>query len=183
MKVISRLTFGLMILSLAPAGLAEQPDRGTEGSFGFHATVEGEQFEARFGDFSVVPRLSSERLPIGFAVDIAMADIDSGNTDRDAEMQLTEWFHTAAHPVASFHTQEVELDRQGVHVAKGKLTIKGMGRLIEVPFSWQSGPRQFRMTGEVTLDRRWFGVGPEDESSVAAEVTVFFDLAWDADVQ
>jgi polyisoprenoid-binding protein YceI len=110
-----------------------------------------------------------------------MTAIDSGNADRDAEMRLTEWFDTAAHPVASFRTQEVRPGPQGGYVARGELRIKGIRRPIAVPFSWQSGPQGLRMTGEVTLDRRWFGVGPGDDISVAAEVVVFFDLAWGSD--
>jgi polyisoprenoid-binding protein YceI len=171
----------LLMLSLAPGGQAQQAGRMTEGGFGFRASVEGEPFEAHFGDFSVVPQLSPERQPTGFAVEVVMTAIDSGNADRDAEMRLTEWFDTAAHPVASFRTQEVRPAPQGGYVARGELRIKGIRRPIAVPFSWQSGPQGLRMTGEVTLDRRWFGVGPGDDISVAAEVVVFFDLAWGSD--
>jgi len=181
MKLISRQTIACLMLSLSLGGEAEQAARMTEGSFGFRATVEGEQFEATFSAFSVVPQLGPERLPTGFAVEITMAAIASGNVDRDAEMQLTEWFDIAAHPVASFRAQEVGIAPQGGYVARGELLIKGVERSIAVPFSWQSGPRGLRMTGEVMLDRRWFGIGPMDDSSVAAEVTVFFNLARGAD--
>jgi hypothetical protein len=36
------------------------------------------------------------------------------------------------------------------------------------------------MHGEIDLDRRWFDVGPLDDSSVDATVSVFFSLGWDA---
>lgn len=181
MNPIPRLMLAFLVLSLSLSGRAGQAGDMSEGRFGFRATVEGEQFEARFSDFSVVPQLGPDRLPTGFAVEIAVNAIDSGNADRDAEMQLGEWFDTAAHPVARFHAQGVEIAPRGGYVAKGELHVKGVGRSIAVPFSWRSNPGGTRMTGEVMLDRRWFGVGPGDDSSVAAGVTVFFDLAWGAD--
>lgn len=181
MNAPATLTIAFLMLSLSLGAQAAQAVRMTEGSFGFRATVEGEQFEARFGDFLVLAQLGPGRLPTGFTVEIAMAAIDSGNADRDAEMQLSEWFDTAAHPVARFQAQAVEKDLEGGYVAKGELQIKGVRRALAVPFAWHTDPHRLRLSGQVRLDRRWFGVGPEDDSSVAAEVTVFFQLAWGAD--
>jgi len=181
MRALPGLTALLMVLSCSSTARATPPDHLTEASFGFRATVESEQFEARFGDYSVVPRLGPGLRPTGFAVEIAMAAIDSGNIDRDAEMQLSEWFDTATHPTARFHAQEVGHTLQDGYVARGAVNIKGVARSIEVPFSWQSATGRLRMMGEIVLDRRWFGVGPADDSSVAAEVTVFFDFAWGTD--
>ena len=169
----------VLVFPLACAGVqAAEPVGAPEGPFGFRANVEGEQFEARFGRFAVVPRLDAERLPTGFSVEVDMFAIDSGNSDLDTEMQTAEWFDTAAYPVATFLAQDVAIGPQGGYVAKGELEIKGVRRAFEVPFTWQTGPRRFELRGEAGLDRRWFGVGPGDESSVAARVTVFFDLSW-----
>ncbi len=170
---------GLFVLFLfVVAEAATQPPTG---HFGFRATVEGEEFEARFADFEVVPRLGANRLPTGFSVAVTLAGTDSGNADRDAEMQLAEWFDSGVHPLATFEAREVAARPGGGFAASGALTIKGVSRPLTVPFDWRADARGLALRGAVELDRRWFGVGPEDDSSVAAPVTVFFDLMWHGD--
>jgi len=181
MKALPVLLSGLvMLVTLAGVEAGQSVDLGAEGAFGFRASVEGESFEARFGRFEVAPQLNEERQPQGLSVEIDMADIDSGNADRDAEMQLPEWFDSAAHPVAGFRAAMIRTGGRGRHIAEGELQIKGVTRPVEVPFFWVARGNRLELRGEFVLDRRWFGVGPEDDGSVAASVTVFFDLAWEA---
>lgn len=179
--MVSRLAWFSLLLLTALGVLADAHSRQPPGVFGFRATVEGEQFEARFKDFAVRPRLDVKRLPTGFVVQVGLRDIDSGNADLDDEMATADWFDVVAYPVARFQADEVVVTPQGGFAANGELTIKGVQRSIAVPFSWQLTPREIRMRGELTLDRRLFGVGPQDDSSVGAWVSVFFDLVWDVD--
>ena len=180
-RCLRRVTpVGLFLCLLGGAVCAADWALEGERRFGFHAVVEGEAFEARFLRFGVVPRIGPQRMPDGFEVRIDLRAIDSGNRDRDAEMQTPEWFDVEAHPFARFRSTTVERDSQGGFVTRGKLTIKGVTQPVAVPFDWQPTAGGASMQGRVELDRRRFGVGPDDVSGVEATVRVFFDLEWSA---
>ena len=168
------LTAGLLY-GTAVAGTAElQADR----RFGFRVMVEGEPLEAVFSRFEVKPQWDARRRPLGFRVEVDLRRAESGVVDVDTEMRGAEWFDTERHPLAHFHTSGVDAGANGTYLMHGGLTLKGVTRRLSIPFDWEAGPTAVRMSGEITLDRRWFGVGPEDVSSVAAEVLVSFELAW-----
>ena len=63
-------------------------------------------------------------------------------------------------------------------VTRGELTIKGVTRTVAVPFGWELAEGGPSMRGRVEIDRRRFGVGPDDASGVDARVTAFFELKW-----
>jgi polyisoprenoid-binding protein YceI len=172
------LTLCLCLLSgwVQSLGWSLQP----QSRFGFRAVVEGEPFTAEFRRFEVNPVIDRAGMPTGFDVTVHLGGIDSGNADRDREMAAREWFDAAAHPLARFRSTAVERRPDGRFVAAGELIIKGNGRPIEIPFDWRSGDSGVAMHGQIDLDRRWFDVGPPDDSSVDATVSVFFSLGWDA---
>ena len=68
----------------------------------------------------------------------------------------------------------------GHFVVVGEVSIMGVARRIVIPFVWLCGDACAALHGEIDLDRRWFDVGPLDDSSVDATVSVFFNLGWDA---
>ena len=172
------LTLCLCLLSgwVQSLGWSLQP----QSRFGFRAVVEGEPFTAEFRRFEVSPVIDRAGMPTGFDVTVHLGGIDSGNADRDREMATREWFDAAAYPLARFRSTAVERQPDGQLVAAGELIIKGNGRPIEIPFDWRSGDSGAVMHGQIDLDRRWFDVGPPDDSSVDATVSVFFSLGWDA---
>jgi polyisoprenoid-binding protein YceI len=158
------------------AGWSLQP----HSRFGFRAVVEGEPFTAEFQRYTVNPVVDAAGMPTGFDLTVELREVDSGNAERDREMMGREWFDVAAHPVAHFLSTTVGTGAQGRFVVAGELRIKGAARAIEIPFDWQSTGAGAVMRGAIDLDRRWFGIGPEDDTSVGATVSVFFNLAWDA---
>jgi polyisoprenoid-binding protein YceI len=166
-------------LVLAAASLAAQPWQPVAGRFGFRVAVEGESVQADFGSFAVTPYTDAMRQPVGFDVEVDMRAVSSGNADADAEMAAADWLDVATYPVARFRARRVESAPAGGYIAHGDFTLKDTIRPISVPFAWQPVAGGVRMTGEVLLDRRLFRVGPDDNRSVAAEVTVFFDFIWD----
>lgn len=164
-----------MLIPAAPAGeLLAQP----QSRFGFRGTVEGAAFDAVFNRFAVHPALDSRHIPNGFDVEIDLNAVDSGDAERDAEMRAPGWFDVARYPIARFTATRVAGDTKGGYLAYGDLTLKGITRPIAVPFDWQHDGERVRMRGRTELDRRWFAVGPDDDSSVAASVVVVFDLQW-----
>lgn len=168
----------LLLIAGCPVVQAAGPQVLPGGSFGFRAQVEGERFEARFTDYRVLPSLDTAGRPLGFEVEVDLGAIDSGDPERDAEMRRPEWFDVERHPQASFSAVRVASGPEGGLIAEGELRLKGVSQPIAVPFTWDRDGDRLEMRGGVELDRRWFGIGPADDGSVAAGVQVFFDLAW-----
>ena len=168
------LTAGLLY-GVAVAGAVEmQADR----RFGFRVMVEGEPLEAVFARFDVQPRWDAGHRPRGFLVEVDLREAESGVADIDSEMRAAEWFDTRRYPLARFRTFGVDAVPDDTYLMHGELTLKGVTRRLSIPFDWQADRSRVRMSGEIALDRRWFGVGPEDVTSVAAEVLVSFELGW-----
>lgn len=172
----SRRLWWMSILLVALAHAAG-PEPAGEGRLGFRATVEGTEFVTEARVFTVQPRLDDSGRPVGFDVAVEVRGLDSGEADRDREMLGSGWLDAGRYPHILFRSRRVERTAAGYR-ALGALDIKGVVQDVAVPFTWYHADDTLRMHGEVELDRRRFGVGPADTSSVAAGVTVFFDLSW-----
>ena len=159
----------------AIAGVAEMQ---ADSRLGFRVIVEGEPLDAVFRYFEVQPQWDAGRRPSGFRVAVDLRGAESGVDDVDVEMRGAEWFDVQRHPLAQFRTVTIDTSADGNYLMHGELTLKGVTRNLAIPFQWDVDQTRIGMSGEVELDRRWFGVGPDDVSSVAAEVLVSFKLSW-----
>lgn len=92
------------------------------------------------------------------------ASLDTGNETRDDHLRSADFFDAEAHPLITFLSRRVERRGEG-YVAHGTLSMHGVAREIEVPFRAAYAPMtdgkgnaRVGFVGEVTLDRREFGV-------------------------
>jgi polyisoprenoid-binding protein YceI len=93
-------------------------------------------------------------------VSIGMASVDTQASQRDAHLRSSDFFDTAVFPSTVFESQRVE-KRAGGYVAIGTLTMHGVTKPIEIPFSLTfSGNDAHGMSiqGTAQLDRREYGV-------------------------
>jgi polyisoprenoid-binding protein YceI len=83
-----------------------------------------------------------------------------------------EFFDLARFPTATFTAGIAETGSQ--LAATGTLSLRGHEVPVTLPFTLAIDGDMARATGQVTLDRRDFGMGPSfpDETSVAFPVTV-----------
>ena len=166
----------LLAAAAAALTLGEQ-----SGRFGFQVEVEGETLQGSFGHFTVMPRTGADGLPVGFLVEVDLRHAATGIADVDAELLAPAWLDVATHPVARFQADGVAPGPSGELATRGVLTLKGVTRPLTVAFGWRRVEGMQVLSGTATLDRRQFGVGPDDDSAVAAIVRVAFDLRWRSD--
>lgn len=88
------------------------------------------------------------------------------------QARAPEFLDTAAFPTATF-AAAIAPATSG-YAATGTLTLRGVDKPVTLPFTLQIDGDTATMTGETTLDRRDFGMGPSypDESTVGFVVTV-----------
>ena len=108
------------------------------------------------------------------SVTIDTASLTLGSVTKQA--LEPEFFDVATHPTAVFAADI--LPGPAGYVAEGTLTLRGVEQPITLPFTLEITGNQARMVGEVTLDRRDFGMGASygDEASVGFGVVVAVDL-------
>jgi len=147
----------------------------TEGSLGFTvrqmgAEVDGSlpiwtadiAYDEATGTGTVTVKIDTTALTLGSVTDQA----------KDAD-----FFDTANHPAAIFAATITRLEGTS-HEATGTLTLRGAEVPVTLPFTLDVDGDTARMTGEMTLDRRDFGMGASysDEATVGFGVTVHVAL-------
>ncbi|MEX0387060.1 YceI family protein [Spiribacter onubensis] len=150
-----------------------------ESRLGFEATQQGGRFEGRFEDFSADMRFSADDLAASrFDVTIATGSVNTGSSQRDANLPDAEWFNTDAFPEAYYVTREIRATPNG-YEAVGDLTIRDNTHEVVLPFTWRTEGERAEMDGAVTIDRVRFGVGQgewRDPSVAGHAVEVVVDL-------
>lgn len=150
----------------------------------FVATFERAPVPGVFREFDARIRfdpadLAGSRIEVGIAVTSA----DMGNSDVNQAIRGPEWFDFARFPRASFRAAELRAAPAGAggpsYIARGTLELKGVQRVVEVPFTWQEGGEAATMDGELTLQRGTFGIGQGEwarTDAIGADVRVKFRL-------
>lgn len=146
----------------------------------FIANFEGAPAPGEFHRFSVCMDFDPEQLRAGrleVRVDITSADMASA--DVNEAIAGPEWFDFVQFPQAHFLSEEIAGDGDAMFVAHGRLTLKGMERDIDVPFSWQSEGAARYIKGELTLERSDFNIGSgewSEDDAIGFDVTVRFEV-------
>lgn len=134
--------------------------------------------EAR-GNFNTVTGSASFGTTNSLKFDIDVNSINTSNTKRDDHLKSADFFDAAKFPTITYEASAFEKSATG-YVAKGKLTVKGIAKDVDLPFTYL-GKEQMEETsvaafkGSLTLRRTDFGIGEED-AAVGNDVTVSFTV-------
>ena len=102
-----------------------------------------------------------------FAVCVDAATVDTGNKKRDKHLRTDDFFDVEKYPAICFASTSVEKAENGF-MAKGKLTMHGITKDVEVTFTY--GNRT--LTGTITVNRLDYGVGPSGTFMAGDEVEI-----------
>ena len=165
----------------APASkepVAWKVERGS--SLAFATTWGGEAIQGRFDRWTADIVFSPEALDRSkVVVSIDMASAKSGDQQRDASLPAADWFDATAHPKATFTATRFERTGEGRFVARGKLSLRGVGRPLSLPFRLKIVGDRATVSGVTSLDRTSFGVGQGEWAStdqIPARVSVRISL-------
>ncbi|MDE2493133.1 MAG: YceI family protein [Alphaproteobacteria bacterium] len=172
---------GLLLVFVAtPANAAHWVVDAAKSKLGFTVAWSNQPFAAVFhswkADIEFDPADLS-RSHVLVTVDLASEASDS--PDNDDGLKGVYGFAVSNFPTARFETTKFEHLADGSYAADAKLTIRGVMRMIRLPFKLSFGGNKVHMTGTTTLDRTAFGVGQGEWAAptpVAHTVTVTVDL-------
>lgn len=119
---------------------------------------------------------------------IKAASIWTDNDKRDEHLRGADFFDVAAHPEITFKSAKIEKAAAG-YVAHGDLTIRGVTKAVEVPFTVSDkvndpfGNVRIALKGSLSINRKDFGVSwnkTMDKGGLVLGDTVQIDLRAEA---
>lgn len=102
-----------------------------------------------------------------FQVCIQVKTVDTDSKTRDGHLLKEDFFHEEKHPNICFQSTSISKTENG-YLAKGSLTMKGVTKEIEIPFTFSSNT----FNGTLTLERLDYGVGPKGGFMVGKTVNL-----------
>jgi len=166
--------------SYAATGWVVDPARS---QLTFVATQSGGEFQGRFNRFHADIAFDPKDLAGSrFHVTIETASADTQDETRDKALSGDDFFATGRWPSATFDATRFVAAADGRYEARGRLTIRGISRDVNLLFTFKPAPagRSAVLSGGTTIRRLDFGVGQgewQDTKWVGNDVRIQFDLA------
>ena len=92
-------------------------------------------------------------------VTLDLATISTGNNKRDKDIKEEEtWFDIAKYPKIAFKSSSVTKSANG-YTLDGTLTIKGVAKKIQIPFTFSDGAGGGNFVGALKINRLNYNVG------------------------
>lgn len=115
-------------------------------------------------------------------VTVDVRSLDTGDKDRDDTLRGPDFFDVGQFSGAHFAANRIDRTPKG-YQAVGKLTLRGISRDVDVPFTLKTTQEQGRtimyLTGKTTIRRLDFGVGQGEWKStqwVGSDVELSYSL-------
>jgi polyisoprenoid-binding protein YceI len=174
------VAIGMLVQLLLPrATLAEDWQIAAQGSqLRFVARYQGEPVPGEFLSFITKLTLDADDLKnSSLVVVVDIASLSLGSADLEEGAATAEWFDFDRYPTAEFRSNHIRQMGDNAYEAIGELSIKGVARILTVPFVLDKTPSNAVMTGRVDLVRSHFGVGSGEWAEgdlIGLQVTVIF---------
>jgi polyisoprenoid-binding protein YceI len=116
-------------------------------------------------------------------VDVDLNSVSTGLDEMDGALKNDDFFDTAKYPKGSFVSDSMKQISPGHYLVTGKLTLKGITKVISVPFTWTPAKdgKQAKLDAKTTLERRDYGIGKgqwDDPQYVGLGVDVSFAITF-----
>jgi len=180
--VTSALLAGLLVpLAWGEARAAEWKILPDQSEIGFSGSAAGQTIEGVFEEFSGDVKFDpSAPEQTESTIIIQIGSVSTGNSDVDGTLPGSDWFNTSEYPQATFTADSaVKAEGANAYLLNGTLELKGNSGEVTVPFTIDISGDTASATGQLTINRLEYGVGPDGPISgitVTEEVTVSFDL-------
>lgn len=155
-----------------PVAAADGDWRVTAGELSFVVRQMGAEVRGRFPDWQAAIRFDPASGTGSVAVTIATASLSLGAVTGEALGD--DFFDAAQHPQARFDATIRPGEGAGAYLAEGSVTLRGVVVPVTLPFTLDLQGDTAKAAGQVTLDRRAFGMGRAfpDAKTVGFEVRV-----------
>jgi polyisoprenoid-binding protein YceI len=159
---LASLILGLALLAgsaeaAAPAHWTVDP---AASKLSFQGRMNGDVFNGVFRRWTAAIVFDPKQLAkskVAATIDVGSAA--TGDADRDQAMPTDDWFAARRFPQATFTTSAIKDLGGGRYQAIGDLAIRGVRKLVVLPFTLAISGDTARMNGALVLNRTAFGIG------------------------
>ncbi|WP_323016648.1 YceI family protein [Castellaniella sp.] len=168
--------------TLGSAGAADYTSLNADASrVSFGYSQMSVNMDGRFGNIKATELTFDPERPAKakVTIEIALAGIDAGYAEANAELAKDEWLNLAAHPLATFQSSKVEAIDGSHYQVTGTLSIKGNSQEITAPFTFRQDGDAGIFEGAFTFQRADFAIGEgqwKDFGIVANDIQIQFHL-------
>ncbi|WP_305806362.1 YceI family protein [Stenotrophomonas sp. YIM B06876] len=128
----------------------------------FASKYDGEVFTGTFPGFATRLSFDPGNLEASeLEVTIPLAGTRTGNGDRDATLQGSDFFNVAKFATAHYRARNFRALGNNHYVAEGTLELRGISKPVTLTFTWTPGAQPV-LSGKATVKRLDFGVGSGD---------------------
>jgi polyisoprenoid-binding protein YceI len=162
----------------APAAPVWSVDRAAS-RLSFRAVLAGQPIDGVFKSWDAEIAFDPQNLSASHAViSVNTASAITGQPSRDQVLPTGGWLWTRRFPKAQLVTHAIAQTGPNRYVASAALTIRGVSRPVNVPFTAIVGKGDTgRMQAVLTIDRNLFGIGQADgRSATIAGPTVVLTM-------
>jgi polyisoprenoid-binding protein YceI len=108
---------------------------------------------------------------------VGVATIKTGIKKRDKDLKMRKYFDVEKYPRIKMTAKKIKHLEKNKYKGTFDLTIKGVTKQVEIPFTYTSKENEGTFSAEFTVNRRDFGVGSKslilsDEAIVSIDVTI-----------
>lgn len=128
----------------------------------FSAQQEGKTFSGNIKSFDAEIYFDAEDLEgSAVLVRVPIGEIDAKDSDRNATLPGKAWFSVKQFPEAVYRANKFSKSGEGEYLAEGTLSLKGIEKPLNLPFSLQIDDNKAIMTSQVSLDRTDWNIGED----------------------
>ena len=181
MRLVSTLSLAALFAVASHSALATQWSVDTRRShLGFTVKWSGEPFIATFKSWSARVDFDPHDLAHAHvAADVTLASESSDTPDNDEGLKGSEGFAIGRFPTAHFEASRFTFRGGDRYIASGMLSLHGVQKSVDLPFTLAIAGNTARAIGKVTLSRMAFGLGSGEWAGpdpIAYDVVVDVDL-------
>jgi len=144
----------------------------------FVATYEGQPVTGIFHEFKMDFTFDAQHPEEGkLTVTISTNRSDMHSDDINEAIKGPQWFATEQYPQAKFTSERISQTAPDHFVATGTLSLKGVSRIVQVPFTWNRSDDKAIMAGMLTVLRTDFNIGTGEWSAgrpIGREIEISF---------
>jgi len=168
--------FGAGLLAVSGSGKAAASEWSVKpeaSQIAFEATGGGDTTRGTFAQYRAEIEFDPD-MPEQTAVRVLldMNSASAGSADADQTLKSADFFNPAQFPSAQFVARGAQPLGGGKYILNGRLTLKGVTKLVSLPFLIDIKAGTARVKSETTINRLDFGVGPESLAGLAIDKDV-----------
>lgn len=161
----------LLILSLAGCSLCFLPFQQWKIREGYNVAIDNYDVTGKFEKMNGTI-VFDEKNPENarFVIRVDVKSLSTGNILKTTNALTEDWFYASKYPSIDFVSTQTEKTGNTYKVT-GNLTIRGVTKRINIPFSFVPTGKEGLFTGEFTINRTDYKVGSPD-SDVEYDVKI-----------